>query len=103
MQYLRSIISLVLTLLFLTTLVAAVAQPQKSVIISFPSDTPYSVIEQAKEAVLNAGGVITHEYKIIKGFACTASAKAFEMVNALNTNYLPNIEEDQVISIAGSA
>ncbi len=39
---------------------------QKQVIISYPSDTPDWVIAEAKEAIIKAGGVITHEYNLIK-------------------------------------
>ena len=58
-------------LLILATFLVAIiatqtAQPQKSVIVSYPADTPDSVLSQAKEAVLQAGGFITHEYHIIK-------------------------------------
>ena len=63
MQFLRA---LFLTLLALVALVAAATQPQKSVIITWSSDTPSHVIDQARDAILNAGGIITHEYKILK-------------------------------------
>jgi hypothetical protein len=39
---------------------------QKSVIISYPDTTPDSVVEQAKKAIIEGGGVITHEYHLIK-------------------------------------
>lgn len=39
---------------------------QKSVIISYPADTPNSVLDQAKDAIRASGGVITHEYQLIK-------------------------------------
>lgn len=42
------------------------AAPQKSVIVSYPDDTPNNVVQQAMDAIKNAGGVITHEYKLIK-------------------------------------
>ncbi|TID20164.1 Proteinase inhibitor [Venturia nashicola] len=81
--------------------VAAVAQ-LKSVIVTFPKGTPDNVVTQAREAVIAAGGVITHDYdkNFIQGFAATASAKAFDTVNALSSAYNPTIEEDQIISIA---
>jgi len=82
--------------------VAAVAQ-QKSVIISYPKDTPQNIVDQARDAIVAAGGIITHEYKLIKGFACTASAKAFDTVNELTASFQPTIEEDQVISINNDA
>jgi len=39
---------------------------QKSVIISYPAETPDSVVEQAKKAIIDGGGMITHEYNLIK-------------------------------------
>lgn len=44
------------------TLSFAVAAEQKAVIVSYPDSTPDSVLDQAKEAILSAGGSITHEY-----------------------------------------
>jgi hypothetical protein len=40
--------------------------PQKAVIVSYPNDTPESILDQAKDAIKAAGGMITHEYKLIK-------------------------------------
>lgn len=59
-------ILLILATFFLTIMATQTAQPQKSVIVSYPPDTPESVLSQAKEAILQAGGFITHEYHIIK-------------------------------------
>ncbi len=42
------------------------ADIQKSVIVTYPPETPDSIVDQAKKAVLDAGGIITHEYKLIK-------------------------------------
>lgn len=39
---------------------------QKSVLITYPKDTPDSVVNQAKKAIVDAGGLITHEYTLIK-------------------------------------
>ncbi|KIV98629.1 hypothetical protein, variant [Verruconis gallopava] len=96
MQFLRN---LLLALFGLVAIAAAATQPQKSVIMTWSSDTPSHIIDQAKEAILKAGGIITHEYRILKGFAATASAKTFEMVSTLSTEYPPSIEEDQVVTI----
>lgn len=41
---------------------AMAAAPQKSVIMSWPNDTPNSVVEAAKQAIIDAKGTITHEY-----------------------------------------
>ncbi len=56
----------ILSILTFITVVLAAAQPQKSVIVSYPNDTPDSIVNQAKDAIVAAGGVITHEYKLIK-------------------------------------
>jgi hypothetical protein len=39
---------------------------QKSVLITYPPETPDSVVNQAKKAIVDAGGMITHEYTLIK-------------------------------------
>lgn len=39
---------------------------QKSVIVSYPEGTPDSVLDQAKDAIRQAGGQITHEYTLIR-------------------------------------
>jgi hypothetical protein len=39
---------------------------QKSVIVTYPPETPDSVVIQAKKAIIDAGGMITHEYTLIK-------------------------------------
>ncbi|KAK3954703.1 hypothetical protein QBC32DRAFT_335612 [Pseudoneurospora amorphoporcata] len=39
---------------------------QKSVIITYKENTPDSVIREAKKAIVAAGGVITHEYTLMK-------------------------------------
>jgi hypothetical protein len=56
----------VLPFLALAIGVVAAIAPQKAVIITYPADTPGSVIDQAMQAIKDAGGVITHEYKLIK-------------------------------------
>jgi hypothetical protein len=56
----------ILSILTVITVVLAAAQPQKAVIVSYPNDTPDRIIDQAKDAIIAAGGIITHEYKLIK-------------------------------------
>lgn len=50
------------------TLVAGViaVDIQKSVIVTYPPETPDSIVNQAKKAIVDAGGIITHEYTLIK-------------------------------------
>ncbi|KEQ98882.1 hypothetical protein AUEXF2481DRAFT_36191 [Aureobasidium subglaciale EXF-2481] len=54
-------------------------------------------------AIKEAGGIITHEYKIIKGFAATAPTKVLQSVKALGEKYNAIVEDDQVVSVAGSS
>lgn len=56
----------IFSILAMATVALAVATPQKAVIVSYPNDTPDSVVEQAKNAIKAAGGIITHEYQLIK-------------------------------------
>jgi hypothetical protein len=53
-----------LTALFVALLATftMAAAPHKSVIMSWPKDTPDSVVEAAKKAIIEAKGTITHEY-----------------------------------------
>jgi len=43
------------------------------------------------------GGVITHEYSIIKGFAAKASEKILDTVQALGTAHNCKVEADQIV------
>jgi len=54
------------TVLAFLSLALAATMPQKAVIVSYPDDTPDSIVDQAKDAIKAAGGIITHEYKLIK-------------------------------------
>jgi hypothetical protein len=56
----------IVSVLALGAVVLGAQLPQKAVIVSYPNDTPDSVLNQAKDAIKAAGGMITHEYKLIK-------------------------------------
>ncbi|KNG50345.1 protease propeptide inhibitor [Stemphylium lycopersici] len=86
----------VLVALFATFVMATA--PHRAVIISWPNDTPDEIVEQSKDAIRKAQGVITHEYNIIKGFAATAPASALEMVSAMSDVYKCEIEEDGIVT-----
>jgi len=51
---------------FLAVLATQTAQPKKAVLVSYPADTPDTVLWQAKQKIVEMGGFITHEYRIIK-------------------------------------
>jgi len=86
---------------FLVTAALGVAV-QKQVVITYPENTPDSVLNQAKEAIIEAGGSILHEYRLIKGFAAKASVKALETVHTLGENYSPWIEDDIIVTADGT-
>ncbi|KAK4040471.1 hypothetical protein C8A01DRAFT_46190 [Parachaetomium inaequale] len=74
---------------------------QKSVLITYPPETPDSVVSQAKKAVVDAGGVITHEYTLIKGFAAKVGEKVLGSVSAWGKEYQVLVEEDQEVHQMG--
>ncbi|KAI1820539.1 hypothetical protein F4861DRAFT_542806 [Xylaria intraflava] len=95
---------------FLTVAAAVLAAAQgtlaagsdKAVIVTFPSETPDNVVSRAMDDIRKAGGIITHEYKLLKGFAAKAPQKVLETVTAWSSEYHAVIEEDQVVEIAHS-
>ncbi len=96
------------------------SMPQKSIIVSYDQNTPDSVLNQAKEAIKAAGGMITHEYVLFKyvhpmspfvvscltifhrGFAAKAPARVLETVQIWGNDYHAIIEEDQIVSVYGN-
>jgi hypothetical protein len=94
------------------------APAQKAVMVSYGPDVPDSVLDQAKEAVKQAGGVITHEFstyssltipqlspntgiELIKGFAANAPAEVLNSIEAWGTEYKATVEEDQTVHALG--
>ncbi|ETN44240.1 uncharacterized protein HMPREF1541_10791 [Cyphellophora europaea CBS 101466] len=93
----------ILSLLFALFFASALAvKQQKAVIITYPEETPKSEVDKAISVLKEAGGVITHEYKLIKGFAAKASDAALEAVRTLGDKHIPLIEEDSMVSIDGT-
>ncbi|KIW93029.1 uncharacterized protein Z519_06878 [Cladophialophora bantiana CBS 173.52] len=94
-----------LPILFLLAFVAAVfalPPPQKPVVVSFPANTPSSIIDKAIAEIEKDGGIITHEYSLIKGFAAKVSEVTLDKISALAEAYSPYIEDDYVVNIDGS-
>ncbi|KAI1078536.1 hypothetical protein F5B20DRAFT_204908 [Whalleya microplaca] len=94
----------------LSTVVAALAvasgafavDTQKSIIVSFPFETGDDVVGRAMDQIRAAGGVITHEYKLIKGFAAKAPQKVIDEVTVWTAEFLATIEEDQIVEISNN-
>ncbi|KAJ6001803.1 hypothetical protein N7522_007030 [Penicillium canescens] len=77
------------------------AKVLKSVIVTFPKGTPDSVVTQAKDSLVASGGIITHEYHLINGFAAEAPVNALQTLATQDTRYKPDIEEDKVVTANG--
>ncbi|KAG5926370.1 hypothetical protein E4U42_003377 [Claviceps africana] len=78
---------------------ALAVDQKKSAIMYFDNpDTPDSVVDQAKDFIIEAGGKITHIYFIIKGFAVIAPEKALEAVQTWGTEHSLRVEEDKMVS-----
>ncbi|KAK3387263.1 hypothetical protein B0H63DRAFT_469663 [Podospora didyma] len=71
---------------------------QKSVIITYPQETPDSVLDQAKKAIVEGGGIITHEYNLIKGFAAKCGDKVLDTVSGWGKQYNALVEEDEIVT-----
>jgi hypothetical protein len=56
----------ILALLTFAVGVLSALSPQKAFIVTYPEDTPDSTIDVAMKAIQDAGGMITHEYQLIK-------------------------------------
>ncbi|KAI5301083.1 hypothetical protein KEM55_002658 [Ascosphaera atra] len=69
------------------------------VLVSYPERTPESVIQQAIDVVIDAGGVIRHKYTIIKGFEATMPQYMYTTLRTLSPDYMPVIEGEGPVSI----
>ncbi|KAJ4289719.1 hypothetical protein N0V90_011049 [Kalmusia sp. IMI 367209] len=87
---------------FIVALLAAVtmAVPPNfyDVIISFPKEAPDYLLDEAKQAVRNGKGTITHEYTIIKGFSAKVPGNLFAGIRALSTEFPAIIEGDGLMT-----
>ncbi|KAL2265349.1 hypothetical protein VTJ83DRAFT_6449 [Remersonia thermophila] len=92
----------ILTILTLLCSSVMAVDVVKSVLITYPPETPASVINQAKKAVIDAGGIITHEYTLIRGFAAKVGEKVLQTVSAWGKEYQVLIEMDEEVHAMGS-
>jgi hypothetical protein len=61
-----ALLTFIIVTLCLLSLVIALQGSEKSIIVSFPATTREDVVEKARHAIIEAGGMITHEYKLFK-------------------------------------
>ncbi|KAG5953976.1 hypothetical protein E4U53_005969 [Claviceps sorghi] len=78
---------------------ALAVDQKKSAILYFDDpNTPDSVVDKAKDFIIDAGGKITHIYFLIRGFSVVAPEKALEAVQTWGTGYSLKVEEDKMVS-----
>ena len=58
--------SLLLSVLSVAAVALAIKVPHKSVVFTYPPSTPDRILDAAKQTIIEAGGMITHEYHIFK-------------------------------------
>ncbi|KAI9149148.1 hypothetical protein HJFPF1_11196 [Paramyrothecium foliicola] len=90
--------TLLATALALVPRVLGVDQTKSAIVWFDDPATSDSIINQAKDTIRKAGGKITHEYTIIKGFAVLAPAAALETMSTWGTEHSVRVEEDEVVS-----
>jgi len=88
-------------LAFVLMLVSGAALPQKAIIVTYPGVTPDSVLNQAMDEIRKVGGMITHEFKLIKGFAARAPLTVVDSIQTLGAQYNVVVEEDQIVNASG--
>ncbi|KAJ4416690.1 hypothetical protein N0V82_006599 [Gnomoniopsis sp. IMI 355080] len=88
-----------LLLLLSAVMGIAAVDVQKSFLVYFNDDAPESAMSQAKQKILDAKGSITHEYRLLKGFAATAGEKIFESLQVTGQSNGFTVEEDQTFKI----
>ncbi|GAT20293.1 similar to An07g10060 [Aspergillus luchuensis] len=64
----------------------------ESILVTFPSGTPDSVVDQAKQSVKDAGGKITHNYTDTK-------ADSVQQLSTEFAAYNPTVEKDMTVTI----
>ncbi|KAL9008971.1 MAG: hypothetical protein Q9173_005958 [Seirophora scorigena] len=77
---------------------ATFAPAQRQVLVTYPEDTPPSILQEAKEAILTAGGKINEEFTLLKGFAATVSNEILNSVNTLSKSHMPIVEDDGMVT-----
>ncbi|KAI9803952.1 MAG: hypothetical protein M1833_000233 [Piccolia ochrophora] len=89
--------SVLLGLLAVT--VVGVAPPQKPIVVSYADDTPINILHEAEQKIRDAGGIITHEFQLIKAFAAKAPAEVLDTVRSMGKSWDAYVEEEQVYSV----
>jgi fructose-specific phosphotransferase system IIC component len=109
----KSPLSVIFALTVLAALSSGLKVAQKAVVFSYPDATPQDIVDAAMDKIVALGGMVTHEFKLFKsvlagvwslsltsrrGFAATIPPKSVEMVSALSSEFVPMVEEDQIMN-----
>ncbi|KYK54561.1 hypothetical protein DCS_06521 [Drechmeria coniospora] len=94
---------------FLSHLVAALAiapaalavDLRKAAIVKFDDAAPDDFVKQVKDSIRTGGGIITHVYSLIKGFAVSDTPeKTLESIKAMSSGeYKVLVEEDLKVEV----
>ncbi|KAF2736885.1 hypothetical protein EJ04DRAFT_562153 [Polyplosphaeria fusca] len=86
----------------LATLAMGAAVPLQSVIIGYKPDTPWSVVDEAKDLVHTAGHAlgakVTHEYSIIKAFSANLPKSMIDKIKELGAPFGVYVEADGIVT-----
>ncbi|RMY65033.1 hypothetical protein D0863_09402 [Hortaea werneckii] len=107
-------------LIALFAVLSLAADSDRQVIVSYPKGTPQNIMDEAMEEIRKAvrfaqrdhgiwtsltrgqGGMIEHEYSLIKGFVATGPAKIFETVKTMGEGHNVLVEEDKDVHAINS-
>ncbi|RMJ21491.1 hypothetical protein PHISP_07644 [Aspergillus sp. HF37] len=77
---------------------ALAAQRLSTFMVTYPEDTPGSAINQDMQDIVDAGGVISHEFHMFNGFTAQAPPDALHSLSTLSSEHKPTIEEDSIVT-----
>ncbi|CCX34272.1 peptidase inhibitor I9 [Pyronema domesticum] len=66
-------------------------------IVTFKPDCSDAEMQKAKQGIIDAGGKITNEYSLIRGFSC--EVPEVHMMTFQNNPYVENVEQDMEVTI----
>ncbi|RMZ04148.1 hypothetical protein D0860_06514 [Hortaea werneckii] len=95
-------IQLAFLLVVLFAVLSWAADSDRQVIVSYPKGTPQNIMDEAMAEIKKAGGMIEHEYSLIKGFVATGPAKIFETVKTMGEGHNVLVEEDKDVHAINS-
>jgi len=95
----KSLLFFLTSLLSVFSLSAADKPASVSAVVHYAQNIPDELLDKAMEAISHNGGIVTHKYRLFKGFAATAPAEAWDVVTSLSDgDFAPTIELEKTIT-----